>query len=676
MIVAARRLAGAVALIGCALPAHAASLEMAVSLDPATRTLSATAVIALPAGPATELALDRRYDVSTIAIDGRSIASGKMGSAAASGETPSGERRRWRIEASAKARRLEIAWGGRLDALNDGATHRDTLRTDRAVADERGSFLPAVAYWHPIVSGGFSRYEVSIDVPSADRGIVPGNLLAESAGGGRNRATFALLHQNRGVDLMAGPYRVTERDVRTSAGRPVTVRTYFHPEIASHAEAYLDASRSFIDRYDALIGPYPYTIFSVVSSPTPTGFGMPALTYLGVEVLRLPFIRDTSLGHEVLHNWWGNGVLVDYARGNWSEGLTTFMADYAYREQAGEEAARAMRIDWLRDLAAVPPADDRPVAAFTARHHGASQIIGYHKIAMIFLMLRDEIGRDAFNAALRGFWSEHRFRAASWEDLRRAFEAASKKDLTATFTQWLTRTGLPDIRIDDVVRESAGAGHRLRITLAQSSPPFTARVPIVIATAAGMESQDLMLDATRQTFSVSLMGWPTSIALDPDFRMLRRLAESEAPPILRQVMLDAQTTLIVPTADPAFRTAASDLATKFLDHPARLGDPDRPPANGPLLVMSRDGDADTWLTRHGFAARPDAMPTDGTARVWATRSALGLPVVVIIARDAEALGALARPLPHYGRQSWLVVDGQKVMHRGVWPARPQSLAIQ
>jgi hypothetical protein len=32
---------------------------------------------------------------------------------------------------------------------------------------------------------------------------------------------------------------------------------------------------------------------------------MCSLTYLGRDILKLPFIKTTSLGHEVLHNWWG-----------------------------------------------------------------------------------------------------------------------------------------------------------------------------------------------------------------------------------------------------------------------------------------------------------------------------------------------------------------------------------
>ncbi|MFN0299601.1 MAG: M1 family metallopeptidase [Burkholderiales bacterium] len=660
-------IAVAAILVGSGAPAVCATLELMVSLTPVSRSLSARAVIALPAGAPTMLQLDRRFEVSTLAVNGRPLLS-----------VPAqpGQPRAWRIDASQFARRVEVTWQGQLDALSDGSTHRDPLKADRAVADERGSFLPVGANWHPVLSEPFSSYKVSLDVPATHRGIVPGNLIAESEAGDRYRATFTFAHPIHGVDLMAGPYRVTSRDMRTSTGKPITVRTYFHPEIADLADEYINASQAFIDQYDAQIGPYPYSIFSVVSSPTPTGLGMPALTYLGVQVLRLPFIRETSLGHEVLHSWWGNGVFVDYARGNWSEGLTTFMADYAYREKAGAAEARAMRIDWLRDLAAIPLSEDRPLSTFIARHHGASQIVGYHKVAMIFLMLRDEIGHEAFDRALRRFWSEQQYRKASWEDILRTFEAVSKKELSTSFSQWLSRSGLPDIRISNVARESDETGHRVHITLAQSSPHFHVPVPIEIQTASGAEPHVLTLDAAEQSFILTASNRPTQIVLDPAFRVLRRLDASETPPILRQVMVNPETTLVILTADPNFRAAAHDLAKKFLDYPPASGDANQPPTKGPVLVITRDGDGDAWLSRHGVAKRPSEMPDSGSARVWASRGERGVPIVVITARDAEALATLARPLPHYGRQSWLVVDGQKVTHRGVSPARPQTLPIE
>ncbi len=219
----------------------------------------------------------------------------------------------------------------------------------------------------------------------------------------------------------------------------------------------------YIRLYSDQIGAYPFDEFSVVSSPLPTGFGMPTLTYLGIDVLRLPFIKATSLGHEVLHNWWGNGVYVDYERGNWCEGLTTFMADYYYKERESAQAARAMRLDWLRDFAAVAPGQDFPLREFTARSHGTSQIVGYHKAAYVFLMLRDLLGTHSFDAGLRRFWRDHRFRRASWDDLRRAFEQQSGRSLSAFFAQWLDRAGAPELKITAAHARSDARGSQVEL---------------------------------------------------------------------------------------------------------------------------------------------------------------------------------------------------------------------
>jgi hypothetical protein len=82
--------------------------------------------------------------------------------------------------------------------------------------------------------------------------------------------------------------------------------------------------------YEDMLGPYPFRRFAVVENILPTGYGMPTFTLLGRQVLKLPFIPETSLGHEILHSWFGNSVYVDYAKGNWSEGLTSYLADHYY----------------------------------------------------------------------------------------------------------------------------------------------------------------------------------------------------------------------------------------------------------------------------------------------------------------------------------------------------------
>ena len=176
-----------------------------------------------------------------------------------------------------------------------------------------------------------------------------GKLLTENSGATTYRAQFELITPAEGIDLVAGPYHVDQRVTGN-----VAVRTYFHPEIDELSADYLTAAHGYLARYSSTIGSYPYAGFSIVSSPLPTGLGMPSFTYLGIEVLRLPFIRTTSLGHEVLHNWWGNGIVADHASGNWAEGLTTYMADHELAARRDREQGAEMRVGWLRDYAALP----------------------------------------------------------------------------------------------------------------------------------------------------------------------------------------------------------------------------------------------------------------------------------------------------------------------------------
>src|SRR3989304_6258220 len=89
---------------------------------------------------------------------------------------------------------------------------------------------------------------------------------------------------------------------------------------------------------------------------------------------------------------------------------------------------------------------------------------------MVFFMLRETIGAAAFDAGVRRFWREQRFRVASWDELRGAFERASGRDLAAFFDQWLARPGAPDLQITHAQAVPTITGSRLEVTLAQGAP--------------------------------------------------------------------------------------------------------------------------------------------------------------------------------------------------------------
>ena len=670
MIALARWFGGFALLVAC-FPA-AADLRLAASfaydftvrIDPATRALSGTGTITVEPGRPVDLILARRFEVESIMVDGKPAAAPRT----------TDSLRVWSLGAATTARRIEVRWHGLLEPLDTSLDHRQTLSAAMPVTGTEGTFLPAAGAWYPRERGVAQSYRVTLDLPQGQRGLVPGRLVDETQTNGRYRARYEFRYPSEGIDLMAGPYQVETRGIRTASGRNLSLRTYFHPQIADLAAGYLDAVKGYIDFYERWIGEYPFTEFSIVSSPTPTGFGMPTLTYLGIDVLRLPFIRATSLGHEILHNWWGNGVYPDTARGNWSEGLTTFMADYAYKERDSESAAREMRLEWLRDFSAVPPGQDRPLTEFTSRTHATSQIVGYNKAAMMFLMLRDLLGRDGFDRGVKLFWRDYRFKSASWDALRKSFEAVSKRDLQAFFSQWLVRQGAPAVRIERAELTMERAGHRVQFTLAQSEPAYRLRVPIAIRTAHGVQVREFDLDRPNATFDLDLEVRPAELALDPDFRLFRRLSSGESPPILRQVMLDASTVTVLPDVPASAREPAQLLAAKLQDHPPRIRM--ERTAGVPLLVIGLDENVERWLASQRLPKMPEMLRNRGSAVVWTAALPQGKSMAVVAARDAEALAALARALPHYGRRSYVIFDGGKAVASGVWPPRPQVWRLE
>ena len=661
-----------VAVPGALAAPRTGHLDLDVTLDPESRRFHATAEVT--ASGDFGFVLHHTLAVVAASVDGKPVS-------AVSGRRDS-QMRDWRVTAPQGAK-LRIEYSGVLPALDATLDHRRVLGAIPPMTAHEGSFLHSASGWYPRPAAYFS-YRVKLALPGDQRGLVAGRLVAEELprdAAGHYIATFDFEHPADGIDLMAGPYTVREKLVPRGDATPLRLRTYFYRDLDALAGGYLEDSRRYLELYAGQIGAYPFSEFSVVASPLPTGFGMPTLTYIGREVLKLPFIRATSLGHEVLHNWWGNGVYADYAKGNWSEGLTTFMADYFYKERESRAAAREMRLSWLRDFAAVPAGGHRPLAAFRSRTHGAEAAVGYGKSAMVFLMLRDAIGEDAFRRGLRLFWERHRFKLASWDDLRAAFEQAAGRSLKTFFEQWVQRAGSPTVRIVEARALLENGKNKLALTLTQTAPPYAITVPVEIVASGSSQTRQIAFDRERDIAIIELDAVAEGIRLDPELRLWRVLDREELPPILRQWLIARAPRMAVVSPGAEFRLAAETLAKRFFEMPAKISSPAEALGGAePALVVGLHRDVDAALSELGLPPRPATIGIRGSAQVWTVDDArsgrrTGAPVAVISVSDTESLKSLARPLPHYGAQSYLILDGGRVIERGIWPAPGRVIRV-
>jgi hypothetical protein len=548
-----------------------------------------------------------------------------------------------------------------------------------------GVFLLADAGWYPDLPGYDARFQVEIETPEPFHAVTAGRKVGQRVESGKRIATWLIEHPVRGLALSAGPYVVQSLE---KGDFPIS--TYFLPATAPLVETYLEAAQHYLELYSELFGPYPFPKFAIVENFFPTGYGFPSYTLLGSTVIRLPFITRTSLGHEVAHSWWGNSVFVDASRGNWSEGLATYVADHFYKERESSDEGRRYRMQILRNYAnLVPEKDDFPLGEFLGRTSPASRTIGYGKGAMLFHMVRCLAGEEAFWGGLRDVYQAKRFREASWPDFAEAFGKRCKRDLGSFFSQWVERPGAPTISLEDLSVRQEGNRWEVRGTLHQAPPFYDLMVPLRVENqSGGMTHMTVHLKERAAPFTVECKSAPAALTVDPEINLFRRLYPSEIPADINMLRASRSLALILSRGAPKELREAATMLLVGLGRPEALiieedsfsGSQHKEhdllfvgiPENHDLFPQLPTGlsvhrGSFQWDGRH-FAKPSDALfavlpSTRGSARV----EALFLPL------SSGAANLVARKIPHYGTYSLLVFeDGANAMKQ-TWPTLDSPL---
>jgi len=297
-----------------------------------------------------------------------------------------------------------------------------------------GAFIPIGSGWLPSLQSGDLGWSVEVVTPP-DFVTVPfpdGEIIETSY----ENITRFNVPKLASAPLVIGRFHIAELEADG-----ITIRTFFSSANSKLAKGFLESADEAIGALSARIGPYPYSAFSIVESPLPVGLGFPGFTLVSARILPMPFMKGRSLWHEISHVWWGNGVFVDYSKGNWAEGFAVFFADYALASRKSENAARDMRLDWLLEFDALPPEKRFPLRQFVTKSHGQAQAIGYGKAAMVLQMLERKIGAQVFDNCVQKFWNDWKFQKVGWLEIENTFSECSGSDLSSFFKRWLDDPG-------------------------------------------------------------------------------------------------------------------------------------------------------------------------------------------------------------------------------------------
>jgi hypothetical protein len=551
--------------------------------------------------------------------------------------------------------------------------------------DRRGTLLLAGARWYPQNLQGRSFYRLTVDAPAGVLAVTAGESLGHDTSAGRTLSRWRVEHPLNGLSLVAGDFI----PVRRTFGR-ITVATYFTRELQDLSRDYLDASGRYLAFYDELFGPYPFGQFSIVENYFPTGYGFPSYTLMGRRVLRLPFIIHTSLGHEIAHCWWGNGVLVDPSQGNWCEGLTSYVADYLYRERSG--AGQAHRLQWLRNYSdIVDSRHDFALTNFSSRTDPVTRAVGYDKAAMVFHMLRQKVGDNRFWKTLRTVYDRYRFKAINWGHWQAAFEASSDESLERFFQQWVHRAGAPRLALSDTRMSADAEGYTVQGILVQRAPYYDLDIDLVLESANGTTTRRFSVSGPRTPFTVASDSKPLRLSVDPQAHLFRRLSAQEIPPTVNSLKGTERLTVAV----------AAGLDKRWTDIAHRLcialGADHAPIVREGELAAEAAADGHVlWI---GMPSDPGRIPqTDGrfimddrgfsvSGKTYSRRKASffgvfdagdgsGRTVGLFLPESHEMAAVLSAKIPHYGKYSYLVFQGPRNQAKETWPVTQSPLIVQ
>ncbi len=681
--------------IGCILPlllwfcspslsAETIQQTLEVRLEPQAGRLQVVAEITLPADVTPRFllhqGLDPRSLTSGVEIEANGTVDGAVPLTA------------YRVRLPKDVRRFSLAYGGEithaLTSLKESpGRSRDQLA---GTITNQGIHLDSATGWYPLFPDTLQSFSLQADLPAGWLAVSQGEGPKITQTEERRKISWQAIHPQDEIYLIAAPFQLYRRAVGD-----IEAQVFLRQADEALAARYLSATETYLQLYQQLIGPYPYAKFALVENFWQTGYGMPSFTLLGSRVIRLPFILHTSYPHEILHNWWGNSVYVDYANGNWSEGLTTYLADHLLAEQQGRGSDyRRSALQHYADF--VRHDNDFPLREFRGRHSTASQAVGYDKSLMLFHMLRRQLGDERFIEGLRRFYRDNRFRTAGFPQLQAAFEAAGGHSLEDFFRQWVDRSGAPRLTMEPPQVERTPQGYRLsgRLMQSQTAPPFRLLVPLAIQLADGTTRlEQIELAQREQAFRIDLPTAPRSLAVDPWFDLFRSLDPAETPPSLSQFFGAESILVLLPaTADKAllegYRALANDWARDYRKAEILLdSEVDHLPDDLPVLLLGWEnrfasgfldtlsdyplrrqrGNLTLWdetfeATNHSFAF---ANRTSGSTktRLW------------IATRSADSLAGLTRKLPHYGKYSALVFTGDAPDNRlkRQWPVTGSPL---
>jgi aminopeptidase N len=399
------------------------------------------------------------------------------------------------------------------------------------------SYLFYPARWFPMTGYLTDRFtaDIHVTVPDGYRVVGSGAVTPITQSGG----TFEFNWDKPGFPgtIIAGKFNPL----------PAPSASYVHiwttDARKGTAPDFADTAAKEFNFFTGIFGPAESVHFNVVEIPDDT---LPA--YWAPEIAAIPGSRMVSktnyrlLANTVAHQWWGSQVSPATLNDAW---ITNGMSRYAELMYLEDEAGQTALQHAILDISAGALAYDTIPLSGIGRDDVFSpefQSMTLEKGAMVFHMLRWEVGEENFRNILKATLTQFTDKPIRTSDFMKVAESQSQQQLTAFFAQWIDGTGAPQFTNKyTVYRLGNNKGFRTIGEVGQDLDLFSMPVELKIETDGKTEIKRIDVVGTDSQYVVDTFGRPRHISLDPNNWVLQNSPDMQVRiSILRGQQLIAQ----------------------------------------------------------------------------------------------------------------------------------------
>ncbi|HEY4379663.1 MAG TPA: M1 family aminopeptidase [Acidobacteriaceae bacterium] len=388
-----------------------------------------------------------------------------------------------------------------------------------AVADPI-SILLYPGRWFPMTGLFTDRFtaEIHVRVPADETAVGSGTTTRKTLPDGRNEFTFLWSKPGFPGSIVAGKFvpAITASGISNIHAFVTEKRKAGAPEFAALAGREFEYMTSVFGQPES----GRINIVELPEDAVPAAWAPEMAMIAGNRIV--DHNSQRLLANTLAHQWWGSEVSPATLNDAW---ITNGMSRYGELMYLEDSAGKTAFQSAISDVSAGALAYDTEPLTTLGRLDPFSpqfQSMTLEKGAMVFHMLRWEMGNDTFQKFLRGILSQYTDKGVRSSQIQEVATAQSHLELTAFFAQWLDGTGAPAFSNKySVYRLGNNKGFRTIGSINEDLDLFKMPVELRIETDGKTEDRHIDVAGTDSPYTIETFGRPRRISIDPENWLLK-----------------------------------------------------------------------------------------------------------------------------------------------------------